>query len=368
MRIFRYLLSESLLKGLGAAGALLAIGVIARFSGYLDRASEGKLLSSAILPILFWRLPEFLSLVLPLGLAFGILMVMARLHSQGEMPMLAQCGIGTGRLLLYFQAPALAVMLLVAFLGLHLVPLGAAREEAVLNNPETVRLVQVLSSGRFHTEAGPVFYTERSVSTRDGVDLQGVFIAASGLTGQPLTVTAAERGRIRRAAAGQFQLNLEKGSRYRGVPGARAVEFQQFDSFRQLLADTWGDERRRTAVEALPTRQLIGAREKEARAALHWRLSLPFAVPLMALLAVILGSRVQVRRGMDGALRLVVLAAVYLLYGVTLVSLRDAAAAGRIHLPFVYWPAHAGLAALALLLLLPDFRSLLLRLRILPPR
>lgn len=365
MRIFCYLLSETLLKGLGATGVFLAIAVIARFSRYLDRAADGKLLSSAILPILFWRLPEFLSLALPLALAFGILMVLNRLHSQGEMPMLTQCGIGSGHLLLYFQAAALVVMLLAAFLTLYLAPLGAARQEAVLNNPETVRLVQILSPGKFHTRDGPVFYTEHSVQTEDGTALQEIFIAEMGSADQLPVTTVAKRGRIQQAAAGQFQLILEKGSRYRGMPGSQAKEFQRFDVYRQLLADPWGEERRRTAIKALPTQALMGRlqEEEEARAALQWRLSLPFAVPLMALLAGIFGSRGNVCRRLPGYSRLIVLVIIYLLYWALLTFLREAVAQGRASLPFMYWPAHAALAALILLLLLPAFGSALSRLR-----
>ena len=357
MKIFRYLLNETLLAGLAVTGGILAIATIARFSRYLDRAADGKLLASAIVPILFWRLPEFLSLILPLGLALGILMVLGRLHVQGEMPMLAQCGIGTARLALYFQVPAFAVLLLVALLSLQLAPLGSARVEAVLNNPQTVKLVQVVSPGRFHTGGGLVLHTDSLVRDADGVDLQGVFIAEPVLAGQPLTVTVAQRGRIRRAVDGHFYLTLEQGSRYRGVPGAPAAQVQRFDSFRQFLADTWRSDRRRASIDALPTVQLAGAKEQEAAAALQWRLSLPLMVPLLALLAVALGTVHNVRRG-GGFLHLVLALIFYLLYAAVLALVRDATAAGRIDVLPLYWPVHAVPAALALLLLLlPAFRS-----------
>ena len=212
---------------------------------------------------------------------------------------------------------------------------------------------------------GQFFTPEQSVPTEDGTALQEIFIAETGPAGQPLVTTVAKRGRIQQAAAGQFQLILEKGSRYRGMLGSQAKEFQRFDVYRQLLADPWGKSAAARRVKALPIQALMGRlqEEEEARAALQWRLSLPFAVPLMALLAGIFGSRGNVRGRLPGYSRLIVLVIIYLLYWALLTFLREAVTQGRASLPFMYWPAHAALATLILLLLLPAFGSALSRLR-----
>ena len=78
MIIFRYITREVLASTLAVTAVLMLIITSARLIKYLSDAAAGKLEAGAVLLVLFYRMPGFLELLLPLGLFLGILLADGR--------------------------------------------------------------------------------------------------------------------------------------------------------------------------------------------------------------------------------------------------------------------------------------------------
>ena len=112
------------------------------------------LAGNILLPVMMYRLPGFLELILPLGLFIGILMAYGRLYVESEMVVLTACGVSPSRLACYTLVPALLVAIIVAALSLVITPLGAAKSAALLNDPSSSQGLQSLAAGRFQARRG----------------------------------------------------------------------------------------------------------------------------------------------------------------------------------------------------------------------
>ena len=335
---------------LAVSAVLLAIILTGRFVKYLAEAASGKLAADILLPVMLYRLPGFLELLLPLGLFIGILMAYGRLYVESEMLIIGACGAGPWRLARFTLAPALLVSALVAGLSLYLTPQGAARSEALLNSPRALQGVQLLAAGRFQprSDNGAVSYA--AGIDADAGTLRQVFLYEPGHEGEPASVTVARRGEVvRDRKSGARYLELQEGYRYSGAPGELPLQIASFERYGLRLPDDPGLGPQ--PVDARATTLLLDSSAAQDRAALHWRLSLVAMTPVVALLALAL-SKTEQRRGRY--IKLAPALLVHLVYLFTLAAMRSAMAEERATAPQL-WAVHGGFLFLAVLLLFaPD--------------
>jgi len=122
MRILRYLTRDILLHTVAVSFVLFLVVFAGRFIRYLAEAAVGSLTGDVLLPIMLFKLPGFLEMILPLGLFMGILLSLGRLYAESEMVVLRACGVGPGKLAVFVMAPALIVAAAVAALSLFIAP------------------------------------------------------------------------------------------------------------------------------------------------------------------------------------------------------------------------------------------------------
>lgn len=353
MRLRRYLAGDILRHTLAVSVVLLAIILTGRFVKYLAEAASGKLAAEIVLPVMFYRLPGFLELLLPLGLFIGIVMAYGRLYVESEMVVLSACGVGPQRLANFTLLPALLIVLIVAGLALLVTPLGAARSVALLNDPQSMQGLQLLAAGRFQSRGdnGTVSYAG-SIDADSGL-LSQVFVYAPDAD-EPLrpSVSLARSGVVLGdAQSGARYLELSDGHRFTGSPGRADFRIVSFSRFGQRLPDD-PSVARTEPVDARPTLQLLDSRVPEDRAALHWRLSLIAMVPVVALLALSL-SKTNHRRGRY--IKLAPALVLHLAYLLLLASSRTRIAEGQAEVAQM-WLVHAVFLLLAGLFLLgPDY-------------
>jgi lipopolysaccharide export system permease protein len=300
MKILRYLNREVMTHMVAVSFILLVIIFSGRFVKYLAEAATGDIAADILLPVMFYRLPGFLELIIPLGLFIGILMSYGRLYVESEMVVLSACGVSPARLAAYTLVPATFVMLIVGGLSLYISPLGAAKSEALLEDPRSSAGLNALVSGRFQSRRkdNAVSYTE-SIAPETGV-MQSVFLSSTKVNdeGDPrMTVTVAAEGEIvTHADTGARYLELRNGFQYEGIPGELDYRIISFESFGELIPEPEGGIRSAAPVDGRPTINLLKSSIPEDIAALHWRISLPVMIPIVAIIALCL-SRTDHRRG-----------------------------------------------------------------------
>lgn len=331
---------------------LLVVVISGRFVKYLADAAAGKLAAEVLVSILLYRLPGFLELILPLGLFIGILLAYGRLYVESEMVVMSACGVSTSRLLIYTMVPALLVALIVGAFSLYITPLGAARVEAIFDDPTTATGVSALAGGRFQPDDSgeAVTYAE----TVGGADqsMQYVFLSAREVDSEGrsrLTLTLAETGSVRTdPQSGNRYLELQNGYRYQGNAGEQDFATVKFQRMGELIHDDSDELGGTEESDGKSTMELMQSGNLADIAALQWRMSLPLLVPVVALLALSL-SQTDHRRG-----RFVKLMPAFLLYMVYLVALsatRDAIERGSFPDRPGLWLVHIFFLLVALLLL-----------------
>lgn len=340
MRILRYLTRDVLTHTLAVSMILLVIIFSGRFVKYLAEAATGDLAADILLPVMLFRLPGFLELILPLGLFIGILMSYGRLYVESEMVILSACGVSPARMAGYTLVSAAVVMLMVAILSLFVSPLGAARSKALLDDPASSQGLNALVAGRFQTSRSNDLVSYARTIDADGL-MHSVFISqrnrGDGSELRMLVTVAREGEIIVDPVSGARYLELRKGYRYDGFPGRLDYEVVSFERFGELIPEPEGGIRSADPVDGRPTSQLLGSDLPGDAAALQWRISLPLMVPVVAVIALCL-SRTDHRRG-----RYVKMAPAILIYFAYLLLLANARAVVEkqggsmwwVHFPFL---------------------------------
>jgi len=329
MKILGYLARDVLLHTVAVSFVLLVIIISGRFVKYLAEAAVGDLAADILLPVMLYRLPGFLELIVPLGLFIGILMSYGRLYVESEMVILTATGLSPGRLAAYTVAPAAVVMLLVGALSLWISPLGAARSDALLHAPESSQGLNAVAAGRFQTRRSNNTVSYAQTISSDGV-MRSVFLSQGARDEDGnlrMQLTVAEEGEVKfdTGTAARY-LELRNGYRYDGYPGDLDYRMVRFERFGELIPEPEGGIRTADPVDGRSTQKLLQSDLPEDRAALHWRLSIPVMVPIVALIAMCM-SRTDHRRGRY--IKMAPAFLVYLGYLMLLANARSALAEGE---------------------------------------
>lgn len=351
MIIFRYLAREVIFTMIAASFVILLITLSTRFVGYLADAAAGDLDGAVLLTLMAYRLPAYLELILPLGLFLGILMAYGRLYIDSEMTVLYACGMSQTRLVMYTLAAASMVALTVGFFSLYLSPKGVSATEGLLAEQRARTDFEQLKPMRFHHQNGGAGISYAESISEDKQQLQKVFMATSSTGPQNLpTVLTAESGEtIIDPDTSLKYLLLKNGRRYEGTPGTADYEVVNFETYSQILPKPdFSEVRSKNRTDAISTVDLLNDNSPQAQAALQWRISLPFLVLVVALMAVPL-SYTRPRGGRYGKMLPSIL--LYVVYLVCVNAARGAIEEGKAPFVGLLWAVHAAFFILALVML-----------------
>ena len=343
MIISRYLTREMLQTTFAVTLVLILIMFSARFSSYLADAATGRLDAGVLFTLLGLRMFNYLELILPLGMLIGILLAHGRLYVDSEMTVLFACGMSQNQLLGHTLKAAVLVAFVVGIFSFYLGPIGIKLSQQILLEQRNRTDFEAMRPGKFTkvSDGEGVTYAE-SISA-DKKKLNAVFLAKLDRVEEqeiPVLITAQTGTTIIEPQSGGKFLQLSHGRRYVGRPGELDFEVVEFDSFAQRLPEPDYEMENRKATDASSTLTLLRGDSPVAHGALHWRLSMPVLVLVLALLAVPL-SRTQPRAGRYAKLLPAVLA--YVLYLFCLNSAREAVETGASVL--LMWLVHASFVA-----------------------
>lgn len=324
---------------LAVASIVLVISLGWRFSGYLNEAANGHITKDILFLIMFYRLPGFLELIIPISFFLAIMLAYGRLHADSEMIILASCGMGPARLILITLSLAVAVMLLTGIFSLWLKPSGEVKVEILFADQRNLTEFDLLAPGRFQTlrSGKRVTYAE---NLDDDGRLDKVFIneyrSDERLGPKEVVTVKADSGATIVDANGSRFLVLKNGSRYTGKPGSKNFQIIRYGEFGQLIEKEQAASRqkRRTAI---PTADLLQNQTTRNLSELYWRLSIIMMVPVIALMAIPL-SKVNPRQGRFT--RLVPGMILCFLYVVSLSAARSALENGQIPIAAGLWWIH----------------------------
>lgn len=345
MIIYRYLSSQLFTNTLAVAFVLSLITISGRFLTYMAEAANGEIEGWAVFLVLFYRLPEFMVLILPLSLFLGILLAYGRMYVEYEMVVLKACGLGQWRLVLLSMLPAFTMALLVAYLSLELVPKGYHNFNKILVQQYTRSALELLTPGHFFTtDKGDVVYAEKL--NTDKTELSG-FFSSSKNKQQHVAIVATKGRRVLDQKTGEQYMELRDGYRYEFEQGSAEFHELAFESYRYRLKGP-DQNRVRNRIQSMPSKALLGTDNLEEKAELQWRLALAPLSLIIVMLAIPL-SKVNPRQGRF--LKLIPAVIIYLSYIGAVLVVKNAIAEGKVSALPGIWLVHGFYLALAVLLL-----------------
>lgn len=288
MIITRYLTREIVKNALSICFILTLIVFCNRVVWFLTRLAGGSEQWQGIIfqAALLW-LPQLLTLLLPLGISFGVLLTLNRFHAHHEIEAIYAGGfqerVWITRLFLIGTMSALFV----GFFSLWLAPtaLSYQKELAAQNR---VFLTKILfTPGQFQMIPGTssiVYVTIPNETHAFSQDILIVNPTQKTKTGE-IDLILAKKATQSSSPLGEdfLTISLFQGSRYQGVPGTMQFTITQFDTFilnPRLPETTRGSYRE----NELPTLQLFKTKEDKAEGELAWRISLPIMTLILVLL------------------------------------------------------------------------------------
>ncbi|ODS23929.1 LPS export ABC transporter permease LptF [Candidatus Endobugula sertula] len=351
MIILRYLTREVLMTTFAVTSILLVIIMSGRFVKYLAEAAAGKMDANVLFAVMFYRLPGFLELILPLGFFVALLLAYGRLYTDQEMTVLFACGVSRKKLITWTYVPASFIAVVISLFSLWLSPLSLQKAEEILAQQQTRNDFDTMQEARFQLVGNGDFisYTEEISGNRE--QLRAFFLANVGVSAdEPLMIVRAESAeRMKDENVNERYLLLNNGIRYEGRPGQADYRVTEFEQLAQRIESPVEIVVTRNKVNRLRTVELMNSDLPDHRAALQWRVSLPLLVLIIALLGVIF-SHTTPRRGRYVMLLPSVL--FYLIYLVLLNAARSAVEEERLPVEVGLWGIHFLFMVLVLFLCL----------------
>ncbi|WP_180176204.1 MULTISPECIES: LPS export ABC transporter permease LptF [unclassified Acinetobacter] len=297
MIIRRYLVKQVLSTSLVVIALLTLIMMGGRLIKFFGVAAQGRLDTSILFSIIGYRLPEFLTLILPLGFFIGLMLVFGRLYVDHEMAVMNGSGISRnqlGRLLIPLTVVFLAVQ---TVLMVWMSPWGLRHFEELITNQavrtgfDLVRPKEFISSGPYTIYAGDL--------SEDRHNLKDVFFyQRAEKPGKPdVMILAKEATRVEVANETASIVDLVEGRRYEIFPGTPKYTQAEFQSYRLRLESDQEAKFESAEVEALPIAKLWNNRNDPVVVSeLGWRLFVPFSIVVALMLAIAL-CEVSPRQG-----------------------------------------------------------------------
>lgn len=357
--VLRYLTREILVTLSAISSVLLIIIMSGRFTNYLKDAAQGGIDSSILLWIMWYRLPDFLYLILPLGLFLGILLAYGRMYLDSEMVILSSSGISIRKIFAYTLLPTAIITLIVAWLCFSLGPAGMNKFRELIKTQDSMTEFNTLIPGHFqsfeksdaNTKTYRVTYTESM--SHDKKHLTNIFISQIDTKKDTeehvsTNVLSAKTGQIEIQPDNSRYLILKDGYRYDGNPGQADYRVTEYKIYGILLPKP--EINIDLKSNALTTTELLKSDKLEDRVELNWRFSMPILVIIIAMLAVPL-AKVNPRQGRF--FKLIPAIFLYMLYLGLLIAARGQMDKGKLPI-FFFWIIHFIFLSIALTLLYWD--------------
>ena len=316
MIIVRYLATKILFSTLAVSIVLTMVVMSGRLARYISAAAEGQLAVSLVLPVVFLRMPQLLELILPVSLLLGIMLSIGELYETNEMTVINATGVSHGKIMAIGMSASVFVALVVALFSFYISPKGNDYVGTLVNAQGLKSELSNVAPSTFYDlkNQGGTVYAGSVDKERKGMDDVFVFRPepvvidelqsnseeqGQGPSGLPSrqTIIYASRGFQEYREDGGFYFVLEKGVQFEGMPGQNDFIITEFDRYSQRL------DKPDDTVNAVTTKQesevitdLIGRDDLESVAELHWRLSLPVSVLILAAIGIPL-SRSNPRQG-----------------------------------------------------------------------
>jgi lipopolysaccharide export system permease protein len=261
---------------------LLIILLSTNMAKYLALAATGKVEISTVFSIIGLKLPRHITMLFPLSMLLGVLLVLGRMAQDQELTVLFASGISYQDLYKINFKIAFVLAVILGLISLYVFPVAKLKSLTLDKEIGSGIALKNISAGVFQELGGGdrVIYTEAIDSKNI---MHEVFLQIKEKDTQH--VLKARLGKVMVDNNGNTVLRLEDGRRYTGVPGT--LEYDVVDyKYHAILLEESPKQPHAFGAEIQTSIDLWQNRAShKAQAELQWRL----AIPIMALVMMIMG-------------------------------------------------------------------------------
>lgn len=342
--ITRYLAREFVKSSAATLLVLLVILISNALGRVLADIADGDIPQQALWPVMLSQSIRILSLLLPIGVFLGIIFAFGRMYRDHEIVVMHACGIGYRYFYRALLLVLLPILLFSAYASIWLSADVQAYAQRIVEHEENLHEFEQIKPGQFNQSksAKHIFYME-SISP-DRLELRDIIISQNDPEKSIFETAKTGRHRVDERSGDLF-LVVGPGKRYEGEAGRKDYRIIEFEQHGILIEKKPGRGATDLEREAKSPRQLIASGRLEDRIELHWRIAIPVALLVLALLAVPL-AYVAPRQGRYGKVAYALL--VYVAYMNLMAITRAQLESGGFPLALNFWWVHGVFVALAL--------------------
>ena len=302
MITLRYINFELLRASLAGIGILLLIGISSRLGQFLKQVASGQLASEHLFVLLWYKLPGFFIIVIPVGCFLGTLFVYGRLRKDFELTAWASCGVSPWRMVLYALPVALLFTVVTGVFSLYLAPAGTWKAQQLEH--ETKQTLTIIPAAKFHyfDDSNTAIYAG-AVDYHQDILHDVVIIKWLAHENHPKELKINPSWLMLKSSKAFFARQLDgynvvmsNGFRYKFTPTQQDWEISRFQYWDMFIPVNNLAAPVRTRTKALSSATLQNSNSPRAQAEWQWRLSLPFLIPLAIGLAITLSLKQKFSR------------------------------------------------------------------------
>ena len=261
---------------------LLVIG--SRFVSYFEQASEGLIDPSVILYAVFLRVPDFISLLLPLSFFIGILITVSRLYADREIYAYFSTGISPITLIKFIFPQAFIYMVFTLILSLYIAPVSKEISNELLKVNTFEEQIASLAPGEIYGIKGSKSFI--TVGENNETNLKNVIFFND--VGKDSILISADKLNISSSQL-DYELLFENGSLTAGVFSNDAKMISSFKKFEFPLVNN--QTHTRTSFE-----NIFSSINIDDSLEYQWSISLSITILVLMVIAVYIG-KVEPRQG-----------------------------------------------------------------------
>jgi lipopolysaccharide export system permease protein len=280
--IDRYIGREIIISWLSVLFVLVMVVMSADAAHLLTWLVEGRIPADMFLPLMLSNFYEFTVMLVPLSLLLGILLAFGRLYKDSEMTAVMSAGLGPMQWYRPLMLVALPILLLMLYLTLFVIPSVIEQRDAMMTEIKNRTELSSLFAGRFNQsrEGNAIFFMESQ--SEEGKVMDHVFYQQ--MRDGVAHVDIAKRARSYHDKDGRDYMVMESGTHYEGQPGDKQYNITEYGEYGIYIRGS-KDAIATLSVKALPSKQLWNSDHPLHQAELQWRLTVPVATLIIAMLA-----------------------------------------------------------------------------------
>ena len=319
---------------LGCLLIFFLLVIASRLVGYYEQAAAGSIDPSIIIPVIALRMPDFITLLIPLSFFLGVLITTSRLYGDNEIYAIFTGGKSLLSIIKYLFPQALMFLIITAILSLNIAPYTKALSKELMASKTFTEKIQSLKPDEL-TQVGKGNYIKaykvNNEILEDVLFISGDISSASLVISKELSISELDNA---------SNILFIDGLIYSDVINPEQQVITKFGEFNyDLDNDLESDKKARL-------NKVYDFSNNSANASFQWNLSIPLTIINLLFLGIFIG-KVKPRQGRFGGI--VPGLFIYMLYISLLVVSRESMITGGFLSNLGLWWVHAFFFALALL-------------------